>query len=141
MSSIYRKGRDGYFYYQTYVFNKESGKKDKKIFHSLGTKDFNKASIKKLELDKKYNHKNKKNYFSTNKLFFGIKVIFPILILFFFVKFLFKNNSYQSPNIVAPKVDSLSDPIQVKSDQHEENIVLEQNSLKDNLIDSDSTNM
>ena len=63
MSSIYRKGRDGYFYYQTYVFNKETGKKDKKIFHSLGTKDFDTASVKKLELDKKYNHKNKKKLF------------------------------------------------------------------------------
>ena len=26
MSSIYRKGRDGYFYYQTYVFNPETKK-------------------------------------------------------------------------------------------------------------------
>ena len=27
MSSIYRKGRDGYFYYQAYVFNPITGKK------------------------------------------------------------------------------------------------------------------
>ena len=39
MSSIYRKGRDGYFYYQTYVENPKTGNKDKRIFHSLGTKD------------------------------------------------------------------------------------------------------
>ena len=26
MSSIYRKGRDGYFYYQTYLKNPETGK-------------------------------------------------------------------------------------------------------------------
>ena len=39
MSSIYRKGRDGYFYYQTYVYNKDTGKKDKRIFHSLRTKN------------------------------------------------------------------------------------------------------
>ena len=39
MSSIYRKKvGDGYFYYQTYVKNPETGKKDKKLFHSLGTK-------------------------------------------------------------------------------------------------------
>ena len=43
MSSIYRKGRDGYFYYQTYVYNLETGKNDKKIFHALGTKDENEA--------------------------------------------------------------------------------------------------
>ena len=31
MSSIYKKGRDGYYYYQVYVFNKETGKNDKRI--------------------------------------------------------------------------------------------------------------
>ena len=139
MSSIYRKGRDGYFYYQTYVFNKETGKKDKKIFHSLGTKDFDTASVKKLELDKKYNHKNKKSNFSKNKLLFGLKVIFPIIILFFSVKFLFRDEPYQSPNVETHKVDSLSEFIQVKADQYEENIVTEENLLKDNLIDSGST--
>ena len=46
MSSIYRKGRDGYFYYQTYVRNKETGKVDKKIFHSLGTRDKKEAILK-----------------------------------------------------------------------------------------------
>ena len=39
MSSIYRKGRDGYFYYQTYLYNPNTGKKDKRVFHSLGTKE------------------------------------------------------------------------------------------------------
>ena len=47
MRSIYKKGRDGYFYYQTYTLNKETGKKDKKIFHSLGTKDIKIAEEKK----------------------------------------------------------------------------------------------
>ena len=37
MSSIYRKGSDGYFYYQTYVKNPETGKKDKKLFISRNT--------------------------------------------------------------------------------------------------------
>ena len=46
MSSIYKKGRDGYYYYQAYVFNKKTGKKDKRIFHSLGTKDHNIALSK-----------------------------------------------------------------------------------------------
>ncbi|MBI88608.1 MAG: hypothetical protein CMG60_00860 [Candidatus Marinimicrobia bacterium] len=54
MSSIYRKGRDGYFYYQTYVVNHKSGKKDKRIFHSLGTKDRNVAEQKQKQLDLKY---------------------------------------------------------------------------------------
>ena len=54
MSSIYRKGRDGYFYYQTYVFNEKTGKKNKRIFHSLGTKDLKVAKEKQVGLDTKY---------------------------------------------------------------------------------------
>ena len=46
MSSIYRKGRYGYYYYQAYVINPETGKKDKRIFHSLGTTDENEAKKK-----------------------------------------------------------------------------------------------
>ena len=51
MSSIYRKGRDGYYYYQTYVYNPESKKKDKRIFHSLSTKDLLEAEKKQNELN------------------------------------------------------------------------------------------
>ena len=59
MSSIYRKGRDGYFYYQTYVRNPNTGKKDKKIFHSLSTKDRSLAKEKQIEYDNKYSKSNK----------------------------------------------------------------------------------
>ena len=54
MSSIYKKGRDGFFYYQTYVYNPESKKKDKRINHALGTKDLSEAKLKQNELDAKY---------------------------------------------------------------------------------------
>jgi hypothetical protein len=54
MSSIYKKGRDGYYYYQTYTFNQKTKKKDKRIFHSLNTKSLEEAEIKKKKLDKKY---------------------------------------------------------------------------------------
>ena len=57
MSSIYRKGRDGYYYYQTYVHNSETGKKDKRIFHSLGTKDKVEAEEKQVDLDTQYEKK------------------------------------------------------------------------------------
>tara|TARA_Y100001980_G_C14540712_1_gene318505 strand:+ start:527 stop:1318 length:792 start_codon:yes stop_codon:yes gene_type:complete len=86
MSSIYKKGRDGYFYYQTYTLNKETGKKDKKIFHSLGTKDIKIAEEKKILLDKKYDQKNNKiNY---KKLFFYPIILIIVIIIFF--------NSYQN---------------------------------------------
>jgi len=58
MSSIYRKGRDGYYYYQTYVYNPESKKKDKRIFHSLGTKNLLEAETKQNELDIQYKKQN-----------------------------------------------------------------------------------
>ena len=55
MSSIYRKGgQDGYYYYQAYVYDSETGKKDKRIFHSLGTKELSEAEIQQAELDIKY---------------------------------------------------------------------------------------
>ena len=54
MSSIYRKGRDGYYYYQTYVYNSETKKNDKRIYHSLKTKELQKAQDLKQELDDKY---------------------------------------------------------------------------------------
>ena len=63
MSSIYRKGRDGYYYYQTYVYNPESKKKDKRIFHSLSTKDSLEAETKQNELDIQY---EKQNYIDSN---------------------------------------------------------------------------
>ena len=54
MSSIYRKGRDGYFYYQTYIYNPKTGKKNKRIFHALGTRDKELAEKERLKYDQKY---------------------------------------------------------------------------------------
>ena len=61
MSSIYRKGRDGYYYYQTYVHNPETGKKDKRIFHSLGTKEKTEAEEKQVEFDTQYERTGQKH--------------------------------------------------------------------------------
>ena len=58
MSSIYKKGRDGYYYYQTYIYNPESKKKDKRIFHALGTKNLLEAKTKQSELDLQYDNQN-----------------------------------------------------------------------------------
>jgi hypothetical protein len=94
MSSIYKKGRDGYFYYQTYVYDRKTKKKNKKIFHSLGTKDKNIATEKKIELDQKYNKKNK-------SFIGGRKFLFSILILLnsvFVTFFLLKLSSEQNQN-------------------------------------------
>ena len=77
MSSIYKKGRDGYYYYQTYVFNISSGKKDKRIYHSLGTKDRSVAEQKQKEIDVKYNNELKK------KQFILICIILPAIFIIY----------------------------------------------------------
>jgi len=88
MSSIYRKGRDGYFYYQTYTVNPQNNKKDKRIFHSLGTKDRHLAKEKQIELDKKYyrvENSRKKDNKSLRILIilFGLVFLISIFILFY----------------------------------------------------------
>ena len=58
MSSIYKKGRDGYYYYQTYVYNPETKKKDKRIFYALRTRDLHTAKTKQIELDLQHDNQN-----------------------------------------------------------------------------------
>lgn len=58
MSSIYKKGRDGYFYYQAYIYNEKSGKKNKRVFHALRTKNREEALKKKKKYDLNYKSKN-----------------------------------------------------------------------------------
>ena len=88
MSSIYQKGRDGYFYYQTYSYNKKTGKNDKKVYHSLGTKDQKLALKMKDDLDLKYNSMKKKRDFFYQKNF-NSWGIFLILISLLTISFIF----------------------------------------------------
>ena len=102
MSSIYKKGRDGYYYYQTYVYNPESKKKDKRIFYALGTKDLSEAKIKQHELDLQH---EKQKHISSNSSktsqFFKIKsaisvIVGVIAITTFLVNFYKPDNLEQS---------------------------------------------
>ena len=79
MSSIYRKGRDGYFYYQAYIKNPNTGKKDKRVYRSLGTKDKETAEKIKVELDRKF----------AKKEIVKKKIISPYALKFIFLSFLF----------------------------------------------------
>ena len=65
MSSIYKKGRDGYYYYQAYVFNPKTKKRDKRVFHALSTKNLHEAKEKQDDLDLKYDEKHKPNINAT----------------------------------------------------------------------------
>lgn len=100
MSSIYRKGRDGYFYYQTYVYNPETKKKNKKIFHSLNTKSLTEAKKKKHELDNKYlKEKNTRTFKSEILKVQQTKVILIFLLLFCFISYLIINKNEIKPNL------------------------------------------
>ena len=96
MSSIYRKGRDGYYYYQTYVHNPETGKKNKRIFHSLGTKDQSEAEGKQAELDNRYEQQVQSQQTQSNHSFFTknrktLATILGTVIITIFVTNLFKS--------------------------------------------------
>ena len=82
MSSIYRKGRDGYFYYQTYVVNPETGNKDKRIFHALRTKDRKEAEDKRVKLDAKYerSNTNKENLLHKSATIKRVKVLCMLIV-------------------------------------------------------------
>ncbi len=58
MSSIYPK--DGIYWYQKYVFNPISQKKDKRIFRSLKTKNLEKAKSRQTKLDIQYDKQYEK---------------------------------------------------------------------------------
>ena len=98
MSSIYRKGRDGYYYYQTYVHNPETGKKNKRIFHSLGTKDRAEAEGKQAELDNQYEQQVQSQHTQPNYSIFTqnkktIATILGTIIITIFVTDLFESKS------------------------------------------------
>tara|TARA_B100000900_G_scaffold404336_1_gene412597 strand:- start:3479 stop:4276 length:798 start_codon:yes stop_codon:yes gene_type:complete len=146
MSSIYRKGRDGYFYYQTYLFNDKTGKKDKKIFHSLGTKNRQKAILEQQRLDLFYLKKlNKKNFF---KNLSNLKyIIFLFLIASISFKYLFINPKIQIPIDSVPeetpyqidaKVDSLHkksySPAETISEPKEKDLIVSSKQQVDNQI-------
>ena len=96
MSSIYKKGRDGYYYYQTYLKNPKTGKKDKKVFHSLKTKEFSEAKIKQVELDKFYRRDNRLGFFRSNfKYLIKYNFLFSIPISVF-ITALIMINHYES---------------------------------------------
>lgn len=128
MSSIYRRGRDGYYYYQAYVYNPESKKKDKRIFHSLKTKDSLEAKTKQKELDIKYERQNYKNS-NSSRLSYNFKskptiafictIAITILLFDFFRSSTIKLNTSDSPYL-----DKVRDS-EKKSDQTPQIIVPE----------------
>ena len=94
MSSIYKKGRDNYYYYQAYITNPKTKKKDKRVFRALGTKDRTVA----VEMKKKYDREfADSETISFQSLFqnisnMKIKLFFSTLLLTTAVTFFNKRN-------------------------------------------------
>lgn len=130
MSSIYRKGRDGYFYYQTYVLNPDSGKKDKKVFHSLGTKDEDVARKLKLDLDKKYLMRSSSNQSLAKKSFLVISFLLCFIILIF--HFFSKTESLIEAGVI--QVDDLNNKAGTESTLINQKILSEAKIEEDTII-------
>ena len=121
MSSIYKKGRDGYYYYQTYVYNPESKKKDKRVFHALSTKDLVEAKSKQYELDMQYENKSfiDSNLIKPSINFsprLTIAIIFATIAITIIVGNFFKTNTVKknrSVSIAPKKVRELENKIDV----------------------------
>jgi len=102
VSSIYKKGRDGYYYYQTYIYNSETKKKNKRIFHALGTKDYNEAKKKQDIFDQKYDYQK-----SSNSIIFKIKSAPSLkVVLIIIVLTLFSSELFYSTFISKKKIDN-----------------------------------
>ena len=131
MSSIYRKGRDGYFYYQTYVDNPKTGKRDKRIFHSLKTKERIEAEKKQIELDKKYTvliNNQKRRPFFGKEYFNAAKKLSFILTIFLIVIFL---NNIKNMRSNITKIEDL--PKEPKNQLSKETILKNISDGKENI--------
>ncbi|MDC0383572.1 hypothetical protein OAN38_01885 [Candidatus Marinimicrobia bacterium] len=137
MSSIYKKGRDGYYYYQAYVFNKDSGKKDKRIFHSLGTKDQKKALRYKKKYDDRYD-RVKKVSGSFMKILKFVLFIFILVIILIFKTYFVEKTDDSVPMNTSIKNPSIKKNID-QSQQHNINGLLVKNDVPDDkFIESKS---
>jgi len=130
MSSIYKKGRDGYFYYQVYVFNKKTGKNDKKIYYSLGTKNLDEAKAKKIVIDNELIKKNKKNYY---------KLVFLILFLFITLFTLSYNKLFNDNYQMLEKVDEYEEEELIEKQLSKIELITIDSSLKSKNIDVDKS--
>ena len=139
MSSIYQKGRDGYFYYQAYVKNSVSGKKDKRIFHSLGTKDRAKAKIMQKELDLKYDSYEQNSVSKKFSIVSKVTNSYALYVIIFFSIFLIYSLLSNRQNVSKKKLHDVIKNIEVQN-ENPEPIKIEKSLIADNnlLILNDS---
>ena len=140
MSSIYKKGRDGYFYYQAYVYNPESKKKDKRVFHALRTKSLSKAKLDKDKLDIRYQKEighNSKSSGALNNL--NLKLTLFIIVVTISIAFFMIIQNFRSSTNNKEKIDSIiprkifekneKKPVKIKMNSSYSDIKSDQNKI------------
>tara|TARA_Y100000591_G_C21795273_1_gene678948 strand:- start:383 stop:1183 length:801 start_codon:yes stop_codon:yes gene_type:complete len=135
MSSIYKKGRDGYYYYQTYVYNSDTKKKDKRIFHALRTKSFGEAQKKQQALDLRYEKEksSRSNFLKSNKILLSASLVIVSFITLISLSIF--NSNYEIRKTKISKNDS-----EVISENriNDSNIILQEELNKDDLRNKQS---
>jgi hypothetical protein len=140
MSSIYRKGRDGYFYYQAYIVNPETGKKDKRVFHSLNTKDKLVAKDKQIFFDAKYDKKKKikQKVFQKSLLIFSLFSILLISFNYINSKLMYHNNEKANDEVLQKELRVVGTNIDtIKSNPFQDSTEISMKNTK-NGIDTDN---
>ena len=140
MSSIYRKGRDGYYYY---LFNPESKKKDKKVFHSLGTKNQLEAEKKQKIFDLKYVNNNPAlgSYWLSYK--FNLRQTFIIILVTFTITFTITNHGKKNIDgksdmpisILRPLNENFKNDVSINKSSLTENYSFLGNIKKEDVVD------
>ena len=142
MSSIYKKGRDGYYYYQAYVYNSDSNKKDKRVFHALRTKDLLEAKTKQNELDLQY-EKRIQSDSDSKRLSYNIKlkptiaiVILTIAVTVLVVESFFPKTVNQNTSgfIIPEKNEVLDIKNNAMPEFEPEKPIIEKTSAQKNLV-------
>ena len=134
MSSIYRKGRDGYYYYQPYVLDPKTGKKNKRIFHSLGTKEKSEAELKQNILDKKYEKSSRTkttaagwiNRYKNNLVIIAITTSLTLIL-----SEIFNNVSPNESNIIE-NINNIPEPIEQSINDDQIIILTDSNEIQTN---------
>ena len=132
MSSIYKKGRDGFYYYQAYVFNSKSGKKDKKIYHSLGTKEFKTAQNKQIELDERYKRKDAKSYIKKESKLFILFLLVLVMLLFFYQ---INKTELILDDVISNRIEDKIDLLKIKDIELKKNQIIKENYVAPKNVD------
>ena len=123
-----------------YLYNSKTGKKDRKIFHSLSTKNEQEAKKRQIELDRKYN-KSPKNL-SKKKYFIFALAIITVMISFYLIKLSLKiKNNTHLESLGTSNLAFSQDSIGIDLDNQNSSLDtgLEKQKVHSNVLHSDTS--